>query len=92
MWLCWVLVAEWAFSLAAVNGSYSLVVVLGPLIVVASSLWRTGSRVQTSVVVVPEIYSEGSTAVAHWLSCSVACGIFLDQGLNLCLLHWQVDS
>ena len=26
------------------------------------------------------------------LSCSVACGIFLDQGSNPCLLHWQVDS
>ena len=26
------------------------------------------------------------------LSCSVACGIFPDQGSNLCLLHWQVDS
>ena len=28
----------------------------------------------------------------HGLRCSAACGIFLDQGLNLCLLHWQVDS
>ena len=27
----------------------------------------------------------------HGLSHSVACGIFPDQGLNLCLLHWQVD-
>ena len=26
------------------------------------------------------------------LSCSTACGIFLDQGSNLCLLHWQADS
>ena len=26
------------------------------------------------------------------LSCLVACGIFLDQGLNLWPLHWQVDS
>ena len=26
------------------------------------------------------------------LSCSAACGIFLEQGLNPCLLHWQVDS
>ena len=26
------------------------------------------------------------------LSCSSACGIFLDQGSNPCLLHWQVDS
>ena len=25
-------------------------------------------------------------------SCSAACGIFLDQGLNPCLLHWQADS
>ena len=31
-------------------------------------------------------------AVACWLSCLLARGIFLDQGLNLCLLHWQVDS
>ena len=22
----------------------------------------------------------------------MACEIFLDQGLNLCLLHWQADS
>ena len=26
------------------------------------------------------------------LSCSVACGIFLDQSSNPCLLPWQVDS
>ena len=26
------------------------------------------------------------------LSCSEACGIFLDQGSNLSFLHWQVDS
>ena len=26
--------------------------------------------------------------VAHRLSCSSACGIFLDQGLNPCPLHW----
>ena len=30
--------------------------------------------------------------MACWLSCLLARGIFLDQGLNLCLLHWQVDS
>ena len=27
----------------------------------------------------------------HGLSCSMARGILPDQGLNLCLLHWQVD-
>ena len=26
------------------------------------------------------------------ISCSAACVIFLDQGSNPCLLHWQVDS
>ena len=30
--------------------------------------------------------------VAHRLSGSTACGIFLDRGSNLCPLHWQVDS
>ena len=34
----------------------------------------------------------GSVAVAHGLSYSVACGIYPDQGLNPCPLHWQVDS
>ena len=34
----------------------------------------------------------GSTVVAHEFSCSEACGIFSDGGLNLCLPHWQVDS
>ena len=26
------------------------------------------------------------------LSCSMACGIIPDQGLNLCPLRWKVDS
>ena len=30
--------------------------------------------------------------VALGLSYSEACGIFLDQGWNPCLLHWQTDS
>ena len=30
--------------------------------------------------------------MAHGLCCSKACGIFLDQGLNLRLLYWQLDS
>ena len=43
------------------------------------SLQSTGCRRTLSVV------------VEHGLSCSVACGIFLDQGLNQCPLHWQAD-
>ena len=45
-----------------------------------------------SVVVVPGLKSTGSVVVVHRLSCSAACEIFLDQGLNSFLLHWQADS
>lgn len=40
------------------------------------------------------LWSTGSIAAAHGFSCSVACGNFPDQGLNLHLLHllhWQVS-
>ena len=30
----------------------------------------------------------GSLVAEHRLICSVACGIFLDQGSNPCPLHW----
>ena len=36
--------------------------------------------------------SAGSVVVVHTLSCSSACGIFLDQGSNPGPLHWQADS
>ena len=32
-----------------------------------------------------------SVAAARGLSCSAACGIFPDQGLNPCPLHGQAD-
>ena len=34
----------------------------------------------------------GSVVAVHRMSCSTARGIFPAQGLNLCLLHWQMDS
>ena len=34
----------------------------------------------------------GSVVLAHGPSCSAACGIFSNQGLNPCPLHWQADS
>ena len=40
-----------------------------------------------SVAVVPGLSSRGSIVVAQRLCCSAACGIFPDQGWNLCLLH-----
>ena len=39
------------------------------------------------VVAAPGLW--GSVVVVHELPCSVACGSFPDQGLNLCLLLWQ---
>ena len=48
--------------------------------------------VWASVVVAHGLQSAGLVVVAHRPSCSAACGILPDQGLNLCLLHWQVDS
>ena len=34
----------------------------------------------------------GSVVMALRLSCHVVHGMFLDQGSNLCPLHWQADS
>ena len=36
--------------------------------------------------------AQASVVVTRWLSCPVACGIFLDQGLKPRPLHWQMDS
>ena len=69
--------AVWAFSTVA-SGSYSSLQSLGFSLWWLLLLWSTGSR--------------ASVVVAQGLSCSLACGIFLDQGLNLCSPHWQADS
>ena len=48
---------------------------------------------RASVVTAHRLRSCGSRALGHRLrSCSTAYGIFLDQGLNPCPLHWYVDS
>ena len=58
---------------------------------------EVGSGVQRLVLgSVPHCAADGpgtqASAVAlHGLSCSAACGIFPDQGLNLCPLYWQVE-
>ena len=49
-------------------------------------------RAQASVVAGPWLQSTGWIVVAHRLSSSTTCGIFLDQESNPCLLHWKVDS
>ena len=69
---------SWVFIAAC---GLSLVAVHGILTAVASLV--TEHRLQSL---------RASGVVVHGLSCLVAYGYFSDQGSNLCLLHWQVDS
>ena len=81
------------FSLVVASGDSSLDAGPGPLIVGASryKAWVLGHRLRSCGMWVS---SCGSRALEHRRnsSRSVARGIFPDQGLNLCLLHWPADS
>ena len=79
-WLCWVFVSVRGLSLVAASGGHSSSRCAGLSLSRPLLLWSTSSR------------RAGSVVVAHRLSCSVACGIFPGQGLNLCPLHRQADS
>ena len=79
-WLCWVFVAACRLSLVAASGGHSSSRCAGLSLSRPLLLRSTGSR------------HAGSVVVAHGRSCSVACGIFPDQGSNPCPLHWQADS
>ena len=99
-WLHWVFVAARGLSLVAVSGGYSLLQCTGFSLQWLLLLQSTGSRrvgfsrcdAWASVVVAHGLWSAGSVIVVHGLSCSTACGIFPDQDLNPCPLHWQADS
>ena len=80
VWLCWVFVSVRGLSLVAASGDHSSSRCAGLSLSQPLLLRSTGSR------------RAGSVVVAHGSSCSVACGIFPDQGLNPCPLHWQADS
>ena len=79
-WLCWVFVSVRGLSPVAVSGGHSSSRCADLSLSRPLPLRSTGSR------------RAGSVVVAHGLSCSAACGIFPDQGLNPCPLHWQADS
>ena len=79
-WLCWVFVSVRGLSLVAASGGHSSSRCAGLSLSWPLLLRSTGSR------------RAGSVVVARGLSCSTACGIFPDQGWNLCPLHWQADS
>ena len=68
-------------SLVAARGGYSLVVerelpTVAASLVAERGLWGAWA----------------SVVVARGCGCPAACEILLDQGSDLCLLHWQVDS
>ena len=69
--------AVWAFSNC---GKWELLLIA----VSGLSLWR--------LLLLWSAGSRASVVGAQGLSCSLACGIFLDQGLNLCPLHCKADS
>ena len=82
---------DWTFSNCGEQGL--LFLVLRGLLVAETSLVEHGlCGAQVSVAGALWLQSADSVDVAHGISCSVACGIFLDQGSNACFLHWQADS
>ena len=80
LWLCWVFVSVRGLSLVVASGGHSSSRCAGFSPSRPLLLRSTGSR------------RAGSATVAHGPSCSAACGILPDQGLNPCPLHWQADS
>ena len=80
LWLCWVFVSVRGLSLVAASGGHPSSQCAGLSLSWPLLLRSTCSR------------RAGSVVVAHGPSCSAACGIFPDQGSNLCPLHWQADS
>ena len=80
LWLCWVFVSVRGLSPVVASGGHSSSRCAGLSPSRPLPLRSTGSR------------RAGSAIVAHGRSCSVACGIFPDQGSNPCPLHWHADS
>ena len=87
--LCWVFVAVWALlSLRSVGaalpcGSWASHCSARPLCSTRASV----AEARGSVAVAPRLWSTGRTVLVLGLSCPTACGIFLDEGSNLCCLH-----
>ena len=72
LWLCWVFVSVRGLSLVAASGDHSSSWCVGLSLLRPLLLQSTNSR------------HTGSVVVAHRPSHSTACGIFPDQGSNLC--------
>ena len=79
----------WGLSLAAVSGGRSSDAVRGLLTAEASLIRSRGSGCMGSSSWGSGLFTV-ATPVPEGLICPTACEIFLDQGLNQCLLRWQV--
>ena len=88
MWLCWVFVPAWAFSSCGWRGLLSS---CGAQASRGSAFSRCGAQASSRHT---SFASSGSRALEQRFSgcgvwaCSMAGGIFLDQGSNLCLLNF----
>ena len=83
------------FSRAVTGGGSSLVAAVGFSLRRPLLLWSTGSGrsgFSTCGMWAPKLESTDLVLTAHKLGCSVVREIFLDQGSNLCPLHWQAES
>ena len=82
-WLHWVFVVVHWLTVVVASRCGALALGAWALVVAAHGLSSCGTRA---------LERAGSVVVAHGLSCSVACGIFPDEGSNPCPLHGQMDS
>ena len=83
-WLCWVFVAARVFSSCGARASHCSEF---------SCCRAPGSRAHgLQQLQLPGSGAQNLIVVALRLSCSEACGVFLDQGLNTCFLPWQENS
>ena len=96
--LCWVSLRNGLFSgcskwglLSSCSAQASRCNLVASLVAKCSRTLSSYGR-WASVVTTPRLWSTGSTAVAHGLSCPTAWGIFPNRGWNTCLLCWQADS
>ena len=79
-WLCWFSLLHRLVSSSG-EGGHPLGVGHGLLIGVSSLAAEHGLQgIRASVLAAPGLESTGSVVVANQLTCSVACGIRLDQG------------
>ena len=61
------------------------------LLVAVSGVWGCPLAVVSRFLIAGLLLASASVVVVHRFGCSVACGIFLDQGLNLWSLNGKVD-